>query len=326
MIYRLNLQNLWAALSLVIIMAGAVNPAYTQNKVQWMKFEDAVTASQKEPRKIFVDIYADWCGWCKVLDKDTFSDTGVIRILNKHYYPVKLDSESKEIHTVGDNKMSSPELAASLAMVKANEGLGLPTMVIINERMQLEEVIQGFRKPDFMKEKLSFFAFGANAALSSQKARVKWMKFEDAVTASQEEPRKIFVDIYADWCGWCKVLDRDTFSDTAVARILNGSYYPVKLDAESQETHTLPDGRKVSSAELAASLAASKPGEKYGLPSMIILNEKAAILTRIQGAQKPDFMTPALLFFSENHYLEKSWEAYAKEYFDKIKRLNTTSK
>jgi thioredoxin-related protein len=279
-----------------------------------MKFEDAYIASQKAPRKIFVDIYADWCHWCKVLDKDTFSDTSVIRILNENYYPVKLNSESKDVHTVGDNKFSSPELAATLAMLKPNEKLGLPTMVIINEKMQLLEMIQGFRKPDFMKERLSFHTFNKNIA-----PQVKWMKFSDAVEATKKKPRKIFVDIYADWCGWCKVLDRDTFSDSVVAKILNEQYYPVKLDAESKETHTLQDGRKVSSPELAASLAASKPGEQYGLPSMIVLSEEVVILTRIQGAQKPDFMAPALLFFSENHYLEKSWETYSKEYADKIK-------
>jgi thioredoxin-related protein len=318
--YNFNLRNLWTALLFVLIMAVSVNPADAKKKIRWMKFEDAYAASQKEPRKIFVDIYADRCGWCKVLDRDTFSDTGVIRILNEHYYPVKLNSESKETHIVGDNKFSSPELAASLAMVKSNEQLGLPTMVIINENMQMSELIQGFRKPDYLKERLSFFAFNKNAVPPSQKAQVKWMKFGDAVAASQKEPRKIFVDIYADWCGWCKVLDRDTFSNAVIAKILNEQYYPVKLDAESKETHTLPDGRKVSSAELAASLAASKPGEKYGLPTMVVLNEKAAILTRIQGAQKPDFMTPALLFFSENHYLEKSWEAYSKEYLNSVKR------
>ncbi|MDR0725717.1 MAG: DUF255 domain-containing protein [Prevotellaceae bacterium] len=316
--YNLKLRNLWIWLSVTLIMTVIVNPADAQ-KVRWMKFEDAYAASQKEPRKIFVDIYADWCAWCKVLDRDTFSDTGVIRILNEHYYPVKLNSESKETHTVGDNKFSSPELAASLAMLRPNESLGLPTMVIINENMQLDEMIQGFRKPDYLKERLSVFAFNKNIAQSSEKAQVKWMKFEDAVTAAQKEPRKIFIDIYADWCGWCKVLDRDTFSNPDVAKILNEQYYPVKLDAESRETHTLPDGRKISSPELAASLATSKPGEKYGLPMMIVLNEQVSILTRISGAQKPDFMTPALLFFSENHYLEKSWETYTKEYSNNIK-------
>jgi thioredoxin-related protein len=144
------------------------------------------------------------------------------------------------------------------------------------------------------------------------------MKFDDAVAASKKAPRKIFVDIYADWCGWCKVLDRDTFSDAVVAKILNEQYYPVKLDAESKDMQTL-NGHKMPAAELAATLATSKPNERYGLPMMVVLNEQAVLLTRIQGAQKPDFMTPALLFFSENHYLEKSWETYSKEYTDNKK-------
>jgi thioredoxin-related protein len=301
------------------------NPANAQKKVKWMKFEEAVAASQKEPRKIFVDIYADWCGWCKVLDRDTFSDTDVAKILNERYYPVKLNSESKETHTVGGKKLSSPELAASLAMLNPGEGLGLPTMVIINEEMQPSELIQGFKKPDFLKSRLLFFADNKHLEKSSVGSRVKWMKFEEAVAASQKEPRKIFIDIFADWCGWCKVLDRDTFSDSLVAKILNEQYYPVKLDAESKETHILGD-KKVTSAELASSLATSKPGERYGLPTMVLLNEKVNLLTRIQGAQKPDFMAPALLFFSENHYLIKSWEVYSKAYSDSINLIKTGNK
>jgi thioredoxin-related protein len=291
----------------------STNPAEAQKKVKWMKFEDAVAAAQKEPRKIFVDIYADWCGWCKVLDRDTFSDTAVAKILNERFYPVKLNSESKETHTVGGKKLSSPELAASLAMLNPGDGLELPTMLIISEDMQPSELIKGFRKPDFMKSRLLFFADNKHLEKSSSGGKVKWMKFEEALIASQKEPRKIFVDIFADWCGWCKVLDRDTFSDSLVAKILNEQYYPVKLDAESKETHSLGD-RKVTSAELATTLATSKPGERIGLPTMVLLNETNNLLTRIQGAQKPDFMAPALLFFSENHYLNKSWEVYSKSW------------
>jgi thioredoxin-related protein len=307
----LNLRKLWAILLFALFAAISASPVYAQ-KIRWMKFEEAYAASQKSPRKIFAVIYTDNCKPCKMLNSETFSDTGMIRILNEQYYPVKLNPESKEKHTVGDNKFSSQELAATLTMTTQDETVELPAMVILNENMQMNELIKGFQKPDYLKEKLSFFAFGKTANVKKP-ASVKWMKFEDAIAALEKEPRKIFVDIYADWCGWCKVLDKNTFSDADVAKILNEQFYPVKMDAESKNVLTV-NGTKMTESELAASLAATKEGERYSLPTMIVLSEQPAVLTRIQGAQKPDFMIPALLFFSKNHYIDKTWETYIQEY------------
>src|SRR5882757_10471977 len=61
---------------------------------------------------------------------------------------------------------------------------------------------------------------------------VKWMTFQEAVEKSKTEKRKIFIDVYTDWCGWCKVMDKNTFPDLQIAKLLNEKFYPVKLDAE----------------------------------------------------------------------------------------------
>ena len=68
----------------------------------------------------------------------------------------------------------------------------------------------------------------------AQETPVKWMSFEQAIEKSKTEKRKIFIDVYTDWCGWCKVMDKNTFSETQVAKILNEMFYPVKLDAEQR--------------------------------------------------------------------------------------------
>lgn len=67
---------------------------------------------------------------------------------------------------------------------------------------------------------------------SSGASPVKWMTFEQAVERTKTEKRKIFIDVYTDWCGWCKVMDKNTFADPAVAKLLNEKFYPVKFDAE----------------------------------------------------------------------------------------------
>src|ERR671918_265399 len=76
---------------------------------------------------------------------------------------------------------------------------------------------------------------GASKSLAQGDGEVNWMTFEEAVERSKTEKRKIFIDVYTDWCGWCKVMDKKTFSEPAVAKLLNEKYYPVKFNAEQRE-------------------------------------------------------------------------------------------
>ena len=77
---------------LVAIMALSVHTGYAQantvalnvaeeSPVKWLSFEEAVEKSKTEKRKIFIDVYTDWCGWCKVMDKNTFSEEKIAKIL-----------------------------------------------------------------------------------------------------------------------------------------------------------------------------------------------------------------------------------------------------
>ena len=69
---------------------------YDPNGIHWMSFEQAVALNDKAPKKIFIDTYTQWCGWCKRMDASTFKDTAVVRYMNDHYYAVKLDAETKD--------------------------------------------------------------------------------------------------------------------------------------------------------------------------------------------------------------------------------------
>ena len=80
---------LYAALMLVCGTSEAQD-------IKWMTWEEAVAANGKAPRKIFVDVYTDWCGWCKKMDVSTFKEPAVVAMMNKHFYAVKLNAEQKE--------------------------------------------------------------------------------------------------------------------------------------------------------------------------------------------------------------------------------------
>lgn len=83
---------------------------------------------------------------------------------------------------------------------------------------------------------LSFLCFIAFPSFSQKK--VNWLSWEEAMVQNQVEKRKIVVDIYTDWCGWCKKMDAHTFEADIIAAYLNENYYAVKFDAERRETIT----------------------------------------------------------------------------------------
>ena len=81
------------------------------------------------------------------------------------------------------------------------------------------------------------FAFTAPVAENTDpepEVAIKWMSWEEAMTAMEENPKKIFIDVYTDWCGWCKRMDATTFKDPTVAAYISENYYAVKLDAEQR--------------------------------------------------------------------------------------------
>jgi uncharacterized protein YyaL (SSP411 family) len=80
-----------------------------------------------------------------------------------------------------------------------------------------------------MKKAIIILSLVSLATISfGQASPVKWYSIEEAAALAQADPRPIFVDTYTDWCGWCKKLDKDTFSNPVIADILNTKYYPVK--------------------------------------------------------------------------------------------------
>ena len=89
----------------IIACFGFMNPfpSTTKEKIHWISFEEAEKLNKEKPLPILVDIYTDWCGWCKVMDKNTFADPEVARILNEKFYPVKFNAEQREDVTFQGN-------------------------------------------------------------------------------------------------------------------------------------------------------------------------------------------------------------------------------
>ena len=148
-------------ITVIAFLLVCITITNAQQEIHWMTIEEAVPLLHKEPRKMIVDVYTDWCGWCKVMDRTTYSDSIIIDYVNKNYYAVKLNAEQKEDIILGDKTYKFinnggrgyNELAAFLL----NGNLGYPSTVIIDETATVIDLKQGYIKPKQFDILIKFF-------------------------------------------------------------------------------------------------------------------------------------------------------------------------
>lgn len=116
------------------------------NELKWLTIQEAYNLTQKEPRKTIVDVYTVWCGWCKVMDRETYTNPAIIEYLNKNFYMVKLDAESKQDIIIGSTKYSydansgANQAAAALLQGK----MSYPTTVFLDAQYNMIQPLPGF--------------------------------------------------------------------------------------------------------------------------------------------------------------------------------------
>src|SRR5690606_32328710 len=146
---RLKFLNISALFLSLFIFAGFTDKSSTNQeekaadkKINWITIQEAEKLSKEKPKKIFVDVYTDWCGWCKRMDKTTFSDEAVIDYVNEHYYAVKLNAESQDNFALKGINTTSAELARSFRVSS------YPTIVFIDETFHNITPVPGYRKAE----------------------------------------------------------------------------------------------------------------------------------------------------------------------------------
>jgi thioredoxin-related protein len=146
---------------------------------------------------------------------------------------------------------------------------------------------------------------------------VRWISFEEAVKKSRIEKRPVFIDVYTDWCGWCKVMDKNTFNDPRVAELLNENFYAVKFDAEQKQDVVfngttfkfVPSGGK-GYHQLAAALL----NNQLSYPTVVFLNENFEIIQPLAGYRKAPEFHKIAQFIGEGHYKTVKWDEWEKRY------------
>lgn len=163
-------------------------------------------------------------------------------------------------------------------------------------------------------------------ALSTVTAQqINWVTLEEAIELQKENPKKIIIDMYTNWCGPCKMLDKNTFHNKDVADYVNQNYYAVKFNAEGNDvvkyngtTFTNPKykpenaNRRNSPHELASYF------RLQAYPTIVFLSETGEFLAPIRGYKKPQQLEMYLKLFKNDDYknlkTQEEFAAYAKAF------------
>jgi thioredoxin-related protein len=297
--------------------------------VKWLTLQEAQEKNKEVKKPFIIDIYTDWCGWCKHMMKTTYSNPGIAAYINTNFYPVKFNAETKD--TIEYNgkvyKPLSPQprTAHELAIKFLGSGLSYPSTLFVTNNFEYNLLSQGFLEDKKLEPFLVFMVENAwqvtpfgdfekhfnNTFYDTvfPKLAVKTISIQELEALQKKKPRKVLVNIGADFCNTCKIMTKTTFPDTAVAAYINKNFYFVNFDAASKDTivfrnekffNTLINNYPLNTLSLKLS------NNRFTIPVLCILDEQLNTIDALNFYQPPERLKPILAFIASNAYKDKT--------------------
>jgi len=121
--------------------------------MKWTTFDKIARSGKNEGnKKYLVDVYTEWCGWCKVMDKKTFTDPEIKKYLEENFHIVKFDAEQKEMVKFKDKEYNwvngGRKGINQLAIELLGNRMSYPTLVYLDENLNKITASPGYKKPD----------------------------------------------------------------------------------------------------------------------------------------------------------------------------------
>ena len=142
---------------------------------------------------------------------------------------------------------------------------------------------------------------------------IQWITWEQATELNKTKPKKFVIDVFTEWCGWCKKMDREIFTDATVAKFVSENYYAVKLDAE-QKTDIIFNNHTFKFVQQGRSgfheFAATLLDNNMGYPTLVYLSEKYERTVISPGYKDAPTLMKELKFTAEEHYKKGTWDEY----------------
>ena len=129
-------------------------------ELDWKTWNEGFPNAQKTNKIAIIDVYTDWCHWCKVMDKNTYSNDSVIRLINEHFIPIKFNPEKAGQYIVESDTIDGRSLLNALS---GGQSSGYPTTYFF-----LPGTNQIFQQPGYIEPK-QFYELLENVVAKTKK-------------------------------------------------------------------------------------------------------------------------------------------------------------
>ena len=153
--------------------------------------------------------------------------------------------------------------------------------------------------------------------------KIKWYTYEEAYNLNKKHPKKMMIDVFTEWCGWCRKMDAETFTNPTIVKYMNAHFYCVKFDAERKDTIRLdgvtyvnpnPAGKR-STHQLANELLRNH----MSYPSYVFLTDKGKSISVVPGYHQAKEFEAIISWFGEDAYLTTKFDEFSAKFKGELK-------
>lgn len=144
----------------ILMMSPAMMAQKAEGGIKWLTIDELQVKMKENPKRVYIDMYTDWCGWCKKMEAITFTNPNVIKYMNENFYCVRFNAERKDvIYFMGKQYAFDPEKKMNaLAAQWIGPSVSYPTSVFMEKFYQNPMPIPGYQDVRGMEMFVRFFA------------------------------------------------------------------------------------------------------------------------------------------------------------------------